>query len=240
MEEGYWLQRTELLLGKENVERLNKSKVLVVGLGGVGAYAAEMICRAGIGQMTIVDGDTIQPSNLNRQLPALISTEGQWKAEIMAKRLLDINPSLRLTAISKYMKDEAIEKLVREDFDYVIDAIDTISPKIFLIYNALNQKRRIISSMGAGGKVDPSLVSLVDISKTYNCPLASSIRKRLHRLGIYQGVKAVFSSEIVNPDSIILTEGEQNKKSTVGTISYMPPIFGCIIASAVVRDLAFV
>lgn len=232
-----WLSRTELLLGAEGLARLRKAHVLVAGLGGVGAYAAEQLCRAGIGEMTIIDGDVVETSNKNRQLPALDSTVGMAKAEIMAARFRDINPGLRLHVINDFIRDEGmIDVLEKAPYDYVVDAIDTLAPKIFLIYHSLRKGLPVVSSMGSGGKLDPSKIEVADISESYNCTLARMLRKRLHKLGVYKGVKVVFSSEFTNPDAVILAES-RNKKSNVGTISYMPPLFGCFMASVVVRDL---
>lgn len=232
-----WLTRTELLLGNEKLERLKKANVLIVGLGGVGGYAAEQICRAGINNMTIIDGDRIVASNRNRQLAALISTNGKEKTDVIANRLLDINPNLNLNVINEFIRDDRMIEILTNKYDYVVDAIDTLSPKIYLIYHCLKKKLRIVSSMGAGGKFDPTLVRISDISKSYNCKLARMLRKRLHVLGVYSGFKVVFSPEEVSKKAVLLTDGEQNKKSTVGTISYMPPIFGCCCASVVIRDL---
>jgi len=233
-----WLTRTELILDEEKISRLKKANVLVIGLGGVGAYAAEMICRAGVGSMTIVDGDKVNSTNRNRQLPALKSTEGKAKAEVMGQRILDINPDIKLTVINEYIKEERMEEVIGQDFDYVVDAIDTLSPKIFLIYHTMKMKIPLVSSMGAGGKFDPSKVSISDISETTNCTLARILRKRLHRLDIRDGFTAVYSPEIVDKKSVLATEGEQNKASIVGTISYMPACFGIACASVVIRDLA--
>ena len=233
-----WLTRTELILDEEKISRLKKANVLVIGLGGVGAYAAEMICRAGVGSMTIVDGDKVNSTNRNRQLPALKSTEGKAKAEVMGQRILDINPDIKLTVINEYIKEERMEEVIGQDFDYVVDAIDTLSPKIFLIYHTMKMKIPLVSSMGAGGKFDPSKVSISDISETTNCTLARILRKRLHRLDIRDGFTAVYSPEIVDKKSVVVTEGEQNKASIVGTISYMPACFGIACASVVIRDLA--
>lgn len=233
-----WLIRTELLLGKEKLDILKKSHVMVVGLGGVGAYAAEQLCRSGIGRITIIDGDRINPSNRNRQLPALISNEGKYKTEIMAARLKDINPDIELEIISEYIRDERMTEIIKaHKYDYVVDAIDTLSPKIFLIYHTVSNGLKLVSSMGSGGKTDPSKVQVADISQTHICPLAEILRKRLHRLGVYSGFKAVFSTERIPPHAIVINENEPNKKSTVGTISYMPPLFGCIAASVVIREL---
>jgi tRNA A37 threonylcarbamoyladenosine dehydratase len=232
-----WLERTELLIGSKAVEKLSQKHVLIVGLGGVGAYAAEQICRAGIGSLTIADGDTIHESNINRQLPALHSSIDQPKAEYTGKRLLDINPNLKLTVIQEYLRDEPLTALLSHRYDYVVDAIDTLSPKVFLIHEAVRFGQRVVSSMGSGGKLDPTMVRISDISESYGCPLARILRKRLHRLGIRQGVKVVYSPEEVPANATRPCEGEPNKKTTIGTISYMPPLFGCMIASVVVRDL---
>ncbi len=233
-----WLERTELLLGEEKLKRLKNAHVLVVGLGGVGAYAAELICRAGVGKMTIVDGDVVEETNRNRQLPALISTTGKPKAEILAERFLEINPDIELTVINDFIRDEkTVELLQSQLFDYVVDAIDTLSPKVFLVFHAVQMGLKVVSSMGAGGKMDPSKVEIADMSKSHNCKLAKMFRKRLGRLGIKKGVKVVFSAEDISEEAVRLEDG-QNKKSTVGTISYMPPIFGCFIASVVIRDLS--
>jgi tRNA A37 threonylcarbamoyladenosine dehydratase len=232
-----WLTRTELLIGEEKLLKLKSSNVLIVGLGGVGAWAAEMICRSGVGSMTIVDGDTIHPSNLNRQLAALKSTEGLPKAEVVGQRLRDINPDLNLTVIHEYLKDERMIEILDKGYDFVVDAIDTLSPKIFLIYHSLQRKFNLVSSMGAGGKTDPLKVMISDISETSNCPLARLIRKRLHRLGIHEGFTAVFSPEATDKSKIIPTTGENNKASIVGTISYMPAAFGIACASVAIRHL---
>lgn len=239
MSHEQWDSRTLLMLGEQKMERLRSSHVLVAGLGGVGAYAAEMLCRAGVGQITMFDGDTISVTNRNRQLPAMLSTIGKPKAELIKERLLDINPDIKLNAIQKYCNDEDLKKIIEEaSYDYILDAIDTLSPKVFLIYNALQNNLKIVSSMGAGGKLDPSLIRVADIADTYQCKLAFFIRKRLHKLGVRTGFKAVFSSEIVPKECIVINEvQEQNKLTTVGTISYMPAMFGCFAASVVIRDL---
>ncbi|MDD2196005.1 MAG: tRNA threonylcarbamoyladenosine dehydratase [Bacteroidales bacterium] len=232
-----WLERTKLLLGTEDLLKLSECHVLVVGLGGVGAYAAEQICRAGVGEMTIVDGDFIQHTNRNRQLPALKSTVGEAKVQVMGERLLDINPNLKLHVIQEYIRDQRMVEILDNGYDYVVDAIDTLSPKIYLIYHTLRKGLKLVSSMGSGGKLDPSKVEVADFSKTRICPLARILRKRLGRFDIREGFKVVFSTEEVPEHAMVLCEDEPNKKSTLGTISYMPPIFGCLMASVVVRDL---
>lgn len=232
-----WLERTELLLGTEKLGILKNANILVVGLGGVGAYAAEMLCRAGVGKMTIVDGDVVEESNRNRQLPALLSTAGQPKAEILARRFRDINSEIELTVMNDFISDEKTVKLLgSQTFDYLVDAIDTLSPKVFLISQSMKLGLKIVSSLGAGGKTDPSKVQVADISKSYNCKLGRMMRKRLSKQGIKKGFKVVFSPEEIVAKAVRLEAGK-NKKSTVGTISYMPPIFGCYVASVVVNDL---
>lgn len=232
-----WQERTILLFGEEKTEKLRKSHVLIVGLGGVGAYAAEQLARAGIGEMTIVDGDQVQPGNRNRQLLALVSTQEKDKAPIMQQRLLDINPALKLKVINEYITEDKMSELLDNTFDYVVDAIDTLAPKIALIYESLQKEHRIISSMGAGGKTDPSQVQIADISNTHNDNLARVLRKRLHRKGVFEGIKVVFSPEKIDKSAIILSEGEINKRTTVGTVSYMPAIFGNFISSVVIREI---
>lgn len=232
-----WLERTELLLGTEKLEILHRARVLVVGVGGVGAYAAEMVVRAGVGHLTIADADCVTQSNINRQLVALHSTIGEQKCEVLAKRLKDINPTLELKVVNRFIKDNETDELLESDrFDYVVDAIDTLSPKLALIKGALDRGIPLVSSMGAGAKVDPTLMEIKDIAKTHHCPLAHMLRKRLHKIGIKRGFWAVFSPEPVREGAMILCE-EQNKKSNVGTISYIPALFGIGCASVVIRDL---
>lgn len=233
----HWQERTLLLTGQEKLEKLAKAHVLVCGLGGVGSYATEQLVRAGIGRLTIVDGDTIHETNRNRQLPALVSTHDSFKADVLGERLLDINPDLDLTIIKEYIKDKSIIETLEHGYDYVIDAIDTLAPKVYLIYHTLQAGMPLVSSMGSGGKLDPSLIKVNDIDETYNCRLAYYIRKRLHKLGIWKGFKAVYSPESVSRSAVAPLEGERNKKSSVGTISYMPAMFGCYCASVVIRDL---
>ncbi len=232
-----WLQRTELLLGAENIERLKCANVLIVGVGGVGAYAAEMIARAGVGRMTIADADMVNPTNINRQLVALHSTIGESKCDVLARRLKDINPELELKIVAKYIKDSLTDELLDSDkFDYIVDAIDTLSPKVALIAGALSRSVPLVSSMGAGAKTDPTKMEIRDISKSHHCPLAHMLRKRLHKIGIRKGFHAVFSPEPIREGAMVLCE-EQNKKSNVGTISYIPALFGIGCASVVIRGL---
>lgn len=232
------MERTSLLLGEEKLERLRQAHVLVVGLGGVGAYAAEMLVRAGVGRMTVADADAVSLSNINRQLVALHSTVGRPKAEVLAERLCDIAPELQLTVVAKYIRDEETDKLLdATPYDYVVDAIDTLSPKLALIKGALERGFPVVSSMGAGAKTDPTQLEIADIAKTHHCPLAHMLRKRLHKIGIRSGFRAVFSPEPAREGAMILCE-ETNKKSNVGTISYLPALFGIGCASVVIRGLA--
>ncbi len=237
MTDKSWQERTLLLLDNEKTEILNTSHVLVAGLGGVGGYAAEMLCRAGIGKMTIIDGDHIQDSNRNRQLLALSSTVGQRKASLMAQRLMDINPDIELTVIDEFIRDERTHEILEMPYDHVVDAIDTLSPKIFLIRQTLLKGLPLVSSMGAGGKTDPTVVRIADFSETYQCNLARMLRKRLKNLGVRSGFKTVFSPELIDDTTMMPVLDEPNKKTTVGTVSYMPAIFGCVIASVVIREL---
>lgn len=233
-----WKQRTRLLLGEEKMERLQQVHVLVVGLGGVGAYAAEMICRAGVGRMTIVDADTVQPTNINRQLPALHSTMGREKAEVLAARFKDINPDIQLTVLPVFLKDDNIPELLgAARYDFVVDAIDTLAPKCYLIAEALKRHIKIVSSMGAGAKSDITQIRFADIWDTYHCGLSKAVRKRLQKLGIKRKLPVVFSTEQADPKAVLLTEDEQNKKSTCGTVSYMPAVFGCYLAEYVIKRL---
>ncbi|HLO69244.1 MAG TPA: tRNA threonylcarbamoyladenosine dehydratase [Flavipsychrobacter sp.] len=237
MKDTSWLSRTELLIGKEKLNKLINSHVLVVGMGGVGSFAAEFVCRAGVGQMTIVDGDVVDPSNRNRQLPALATTHGQSKADIMAERLLAINPELKLRSIKEFITPEKVAEVLDTQYDYVVEAIDSITPKITFIKAAYEKGLRIVSSMGAGAKLDPTQLRVVDISKTYNCPFAQQIRKKLKESNIRKGIKVVFSPEDPIKESLMLTDGSNFKKSAYGTISYLPATFGACVASVAIRDL---
>ncbi|MFT3908188.1 MAG: tRNA threonylcarbamoyladenosine dehydratase [Ferruginibacter sp.] len=232
-----WLGRTTLLIGEEKLLKLTRSHVMVVGMGGVGSFAAEFICRSGIGKMTIIDGDVVDPTNRNRQLPALATNHGVSKADIMAERLRAINPELELTVIKQFINPEMVEQLLNSNPDYIIDAIDSITPKLTFMRMAHERKMPMVSSMGAGGKLDPTKLQVADISKTFICPFAQQIRKMLKQHGIYKGIKAVFSPEPPIKESLMLTDGSNYKKSAYGTISYLPATFGAVVASVAIRDL---
>ena len=232
-----WLARTELLIGKDALLKLTASHVVVVGLGGVGSYAAEFIARSGVGRMTIIDGDVVDPTNRNRQLPALATNHGMSKAMIMEERLKAINPEISLTVVKEFINPEMVRQQLNEKPDYIIDAIDSITPKITFIQMAYESKLPLVSSMGAGAKLDPTQLKVVDISKTWNCPFAQQIRKNLKKLGIAKGIKVVFSPENPNKESLMLTDGKNYKKSAYGTISYLPAVFGAVAASVAIRDL---
>ena len=234
-----WLERTELLVKEEGIQKLQNANLLIIGLGGVGSFAAEFLGRAGVGKMTIADGDTVDITNINRQLPALHSTVGKMKTELVAERLMDINPELQLTIISTFLNPENMdETLDGQNFDYILDCIDSVSPKISLIKAAKKRKIKVISCMGAGGKKDPSKVLVRDLSKTNNCYLAKQIRKRLKKeSNIVKGVKCVFSSELQDEKSLKLTDGTNYKRSFYGTNSYIPALFGLYAAAEVINYL---
>lgn len=236
--ENKWTDRTALLLGEDKMSRLSNAHVLVVGVGGVGAYAAEMLCRAGVGELTIIDADTVNTTNINRQLPATHSSVGRLKTEVLAEHLLDVNPSLRLHALPIYLKEEAVGELLQaEKYDFIVDAIDTIAPKCALLGEALRRGIPIVSSMGAGAKSDITQIRFADLWDTYHCGLAKAVRTRLKKEGLRRSLPVVFSTEQADRRAVITVEGEQNKKSTAGTISYMPAVFGCYLAEYVIRKL---
>lgn len=232
-----WTERAALLFKPEGLDKLQRSNILVVGLGGVGSFAAEFIARAGVGKMTIIDGDVVDITNINRQLPALHSTVGQPKIDVVADRLLDINPELQLTKIKEFLSPERAFEIVTEEYDYVLDCIDSVTPKLNLIIAAKRKKVKIVSSMGAGGKMEAAKVKVADISNTENCYFAKTIKRRLKEVKIDKGVKVVFSSEIQDESSLKTTDGKNFKKSFYGTNSYMPGLFGLYAAETVIRHL---
>ena len=234
------MDRSRLLIKDDGLEKLGNAGVLVVGLGGVGGFAAEFLARAGVGRMTIVDGDCVGITNINRQIAALNSTVGMPKADVMAARIKDINPVIDLRTDRRFLCPEDVRDVVfSDDYDYVVDCIDSISPKLALIYSCLEKGVPLVSAMGAGGRMDPSAVRVADISKSKNCPLARNIRKRIKmETGRHaRGFDVVYSEELADESSMEITEGEQFKRSYYGTVSYMPAVFGLYEASHVIREL---
>ncbi|MBR5670474.1 MAG: tRNA threonylcarbamoyladenosine dehydratase [Bacteroidales bacterium] len=233
-----WQERTLLLMGEEALQKLSDAVVAVIGLGGVGAYAAEMLARAGVGRLILLDSDCVAESNKNRQLLALDSNMGCKKTEVMAARLRDINPSLELTLIEDYLTQDNVATLLGPlKPDFLVDAIDTLTPKLSLIHYCVNAGIPLVSSMGSGAKYDATKVRLTDLSKSYNCPLAYIVRKKLRKMGIEKGFPVVFSEELPDDNAIVETRGETNKKSQVGTVSYLPAVFGCVCAQAAIRHI---
>lgn len=231
-----WQERAELLFKSEGLNNLKKAKVLIVGLGGVGSFSAEFLVRAGVGNLTIVDGDTVDITNINRQLPALHSTLGMPKVQVVGDRLMDINPELNLIRIQEFLSPERAFEIITPEFDYVLDCIDSVTPKLNLIIASKRKRVKIISCMGAGGKMEASKVKVADITNTTNCFLAKTIRKRLKEHKIDK-LKVVFSSEIQDESSLKMTDGSNFKKSFYGTNSYMPGLFGLYAAETVIRYL---
>ena len=229
-----WQERAALLFKEEGLSNLKNANVLVVGVGGVGSFAAEFLARAGVGNLTIVDGDVVDITNINRQLPALHSTVGMTKIDVVGDRLLDINPELNLTKVQEFLSPERAFEIVDEKYDYVLDCIDSVTPKLNLIIGAKRKRVKIISSMGAGGKMEAAKVKVADITNTVNCMFAKTIRRRLKEYKIDK-LKVVFSSEIQDESSLKMTDGSNYKKSFYGTNSYMPGLFGLYMAETVIR-----
>ncbi|MGD2033945.1 MAG: tRNA threonylcarbamoyladenosine dehydratase [Bacteroidales bacterium] len=232
-----WQIRTGLLFGPENILKLKNSHILVAGLGGVGGYAAEQLCRAGVGELTLIDHDVVQPSNRNRQIIALTSTNGMKKTRAIAERLLQINPELKLHLVEQFIDETNVSDVFTDRFDFMIDAIDTLSPKVALLAEGVKKGLKIVSSMGSGGKIFPSFVQVCDIEKSHHCKFAAMVRKYLHRLNIRSGIQVVFSPEKVSKKAIQVTDGTGNKRSVAGTVSYMPAVFGCYCAAEVVKEI---
>ena len=232
--------RTELLIGKQGLMALAVAKVAVFGIGGVGSFAAEALARSGIGSLTLVDFDRIDVTNINRQLHALSSTVGMYKVDVMEARISDINPDCRVVVRREFFEPEREDEFLGEGFDYVIDAIDSVRSKIGLISGCLSRGIPIISVMGAGRKLNPAAFQVVDISETYNDPLARVVRKGLRDLGITKGVKVVFSPELPHepPQDAGNDEGDLPAgRKPPGSIAFVPPVAGLIAAGVVVKDL---
>lgn len=233
-----WMSRSELLLGEEAITRLMSSHVIIAGLGGVGGIAAEMLARSGVGELTLIDADVVEPSNRNRQAAALISTNNKLKTEIIAERILDINKDAKINIKTVFLQNGITEPLLDEaKYDYAVDCIDTLSPKVFYLRACLERGIPVVSSMGAGGKLDPTQIKISDISESYGCKLAKYVRKRLKSLGIRKGIKVVYSPEDIDPSRVVIAPEDNPKKSIIGTVSYMPSVIGCAVASVVIRDL---
>ena len=232
-----WLERSELLMGKEAIEKLQNAHVLIVGLGGIGSFAGEFVARAGVGTMTLIDGDVFDATNKNRQLTAMESTIGKNKAVVLAERLRDINPDIKLNVLEEFVVPERVWEILKEyQPDYVMDCIDSVTPKLEWIKACMRMKIRIISHMGAGGKMDPTRVQVARLNNTYNCKLAAHIKKRLRRMDLdFRQVRTVFSTELQKKESLKLTDGTNFKRSFYGTSSFMPATFGLVGAAEVVR-----
>ena len=219
--------------------RIRSAHVLVVGTGGVGAYAAEMLCRAGVGHLTLVDADTVSPSNINRQLPALHSTLGRSKVSVLAERFRDINPDVQLTLREEYLTPESVDALLdAAPYAYVIDAIDTIQPKVALLAACIRSRQPVIASMGAGAKTDITAIQYADLWQTYHCGLSKSVRNGLARAGLRgRKLPVVFCTQQADRNALLTVEGERNKKTTAGTVSFMPATFGNYLAAWVLNHL---
>ena len=226
-----WQAREELLIGKDNIEKLKNATVAVFGCGGVGSYAVEALARAGIGNFVLVDKDVVDVTNINRQLVADFSTIGRDKVEVEKERILRVNPDAKVEIYKEFYCEENKDKLIREDYTYIVDAIDSVSSKLSLIITAHEKNVKIISAMGMGNKLDPTQIEASDISKTSVCPLAKTIRKQLRAKGINHS-KVVYSRELPNR----FDKSEEHRRTTA-SISFVPSVCGLIIASQIVRDL---
>ncbi len=238
--------RTRLLIGDEPLERLARAKVAVFGVGGVGGFCVEALARAGVGTLHLYDDDTVSESNLNRQIAALHSTLGQPKVEVMARRVRDINPDCDVRAIRMFYLPENGGTVDLSQYDYVVDAIDTVAAKLDLVQRCTDLQVKIISAMGSGNKLDPTAFLVTDISKTQGCPLARVMRKELRRRGINH-LKVVYSTEeprplfgeipAETPAGENTRPGEPGRRSTPGSVSFVPAAAGLVMASAVIREL---
>ncbi|MBN2728017.1 MAG: tRNA threonylcarbamoyladenosine dehydratase [Bacteroidales bacterium] len=232
-----WQDRTELLLNKESLEKLASSHVLIAGLGGVGGMCAEMLCRAGIGKFTLFDADVVNETNINRQIIATTENIGKYKCDEWEKRLRSINPDVQIETNKEFLRDDRIPEVLEGKFDYVVDAIDTLSPKVFFIYHAVKNGHKLVSSLGSGSRMAPEKIEISDVADSHHCKLGFYVRKRLHKLGVRTGFDVVFSPEPVMENTFMEIEDGTNQKSIVGTISFMPNVYGAFLASVVVRKL---
>ena len=228
--------RTELLLGKTNIDKLKKSTVIVFGIGGVGSYVVEALTRVGVGKIVIVDKDDISISNINRQLPATQQTIGLSKVKIMKERMLSINPEITVVAKQEFYLPGRADEFLNDDLDYIVDAVDNVTAKLDLICCAKEKNIPIISSMGTGNKLDPTRLEIADIKKTSVCPLAKVMRKELRKRNV-DSVKVVYSKEEPVVPMTVDEEGNLIRSSVPGSISFVPSVAGLIIASEVVKDL---
>lgn len=223
-----WFTRTELVVGEENLKRLQRTVVAIVGVGGVGGYVAEALARSAVGTLVLIDHDLVSLTNLNRQIVALKSTMGRPKVEVMAERIAQINPDCHVISRQEFYDEASHARLLPEKVDYIADAIDSVRAKVDLIENSLKNHVPIISSLGAGNKLDPTMLEITDIAKTHTCPLARAVRGTLRKRGIVEGVPVVFSSEAV----VGRREG-----SLPGSTAFVPPVAGMIMASWIVRQI---
>ena len=225
--------RTEALIGKEGLEKLKNARVAVFGIGGVGGYVVEALARSGVGELTLVDSDRVSESNINRQIIALHSTVGEYKTEVMAKRIKDINPNIRVVVKNVFYLPETAEEFDFSCYDYVVDAVDTVTAKLSIIERAKEANIPVISSMGTGNKLDASAFKVADIYKTNVCPLAKVMRRELKKRGVDK-LKVVYSEEEAKSKGI---EGEKNGKPAPASISFVPPVAGLILAGELIKDL---
>ena len=232
-----WEKRTALLLTPEQLDRLHKAHVLLVGLGGVGGYALEILARAGIGHLTLVDGDIIAPSNINRQLLATHSSLGQSKVVLATQRILDINPTAQVEGHDLLLHDEAMDTLLATPYDLVVDAIDTLTPKCHLIKLTTAHGYPLVGSLGSGARLRPDTIRIAPLALSYNDPLGVVLRKRLRKLcGTLPNYWVIFSEEPAAPHAVVEELGPY-KRSTVGTISYLPALFGAMLGGLAIEIL---
>lgn len=231
-------ERSLLVFDESGMTKLGQAHVLVAGVGGVGGFVIEALARAGVGELTLIDHDSVSPSNKNRQIIALDSTQGQNKAEVMAQRIADINPVCKVNICKDFIRPEDMDQLLSQPFTYVVDAIDSLNCKANLVITAVEKGLPVVSSMGAGRRIDPTKISLADISKTHGCALARNMRQRLRKKRIKKGVMTVFSSEVPkDPGPMESIEGARGRVVN-GTASYMPGIFGLMLAGHVISKIA--